>query len=380
MDFIYINMGRGAKSDQDKTTVAKLHQERLEQIFKDEEELPDLREQLQHMKDELDTEETKANIVRYKDLQGVIEELEEHIKYIEQARLDYFKTSGPLLNQYMELDRRPRKIHGLDILQKKREFKSGSSEKTRCYRALRSKIDNSYVYFDEDTINDENYCFDCKAFRISISDEAVMVCPKCSSQTTITCKSSHPSLNEQPTEGKVYEYQRFSHFCHRLANIQGKESFVVPDCVIETVKKEIRRERKDQNLDDLDEDDIQRYLKKYRKLRYDKYYDHKFQILYRVTGREPVHMTPEQEHNLELMFTAIQEPFELFKDSRNNFSSYEYIIFKFCQLLGYDEFLSKLKLHKNENIIYAHDQIWKKICKYMGGEEKGWIFIKSYDY
>ena len=80
-------------------------------------------------------------------------------------------------------------------------------------------------------------------------------------------------------------------------------------------------------------------------------------------------MSPDMEHNLKLMFMAIQEPYELFKDTRHNFTSYSYIIYKFCDLLDYTEFLSQLKLHKDEAKVYEHDQIWKKICQYMGGEE-----------
>jgi hypothetical protein len=172
----------------------------------------------------------------------------------------------------------------------------------------------------------------------------------------------------------MYEYKRFTHFCDWLANMQAKESTIVPTDIIEVVKREVIRERMDQRLEQLTVDDIKRYLKKHK---YNKWYDNIPQILFRITKVPPPQMTPDMEHNLKLMFMAIQEPYEMFKDNRHNFTSYSYIIYKFCQLLGYTAFLSQLKLHKDEGKIYEHDQIWKKICHYMGGEEKGWKFIKT---
>ena len=86
-------------------------------------------------------------------------------------------------------------------------------------------------------------------------------------------------------------------------------------------------------------------------------------------------MTHEMEENLQSMFMATQEPFEMYKNGRHNFSSYSYIIYKFCQLLRYNQFLPKLTLPENDGIIYKHDSIWKKICEYMGGEDKGWFFL-----
>ena len=51
--------------------------------------------------------------------------------------------------------------------------------------------------------------------------------------------------------------------------------------------------------------------------------------------------------------------------------------YKFCQILGYNEFLPKLKLYKDRLKLYEHDKIWKKICEHLGGENAGWKFIKS---
>ena len=160
-----------------------------------------------------------------------------------------------------------------------------------------------------------------------------------------------------------------------MANIQGKESVKVSEEVINTIIREIVHERMENSLEKLTEADIKRYLKKNRKLRY---YNHATQILYRITKIPPLQMTPIMEEKMKMRFLQIQEPFEIFKGkNRSNFFSYSYIIYKFCQILGYNEFLPKLKLYKDRLKLYEHDKIWNKICEHLGGESAGWKFIKS---
>lgn len=365
----------------DKTTVSKLHDDKIKEISIAESRLPILKTELEELENQMDDKsigiiQRKNNVIRIRQIKKDIEE-------ITSKRMIYYMDCGYLLNKYMEIDKKNnRSRSGLDALGKK-EFNPDSNKKNIIYRSIRSIVDPDFAYVDEDTVNDENYCYECKCFRVTVNDEALMVCPKCSSQITLTQKYTKPSINDPPSENKVYEYQRFTHFCNWIDKIQGKESLNIPEYVIDAIKKEIVRERKEDQMDKLTERDVRRYLKKYKskkQKKYDSFYDHSTKILWMVTGIKPLQMTPEMEANLQNMFMAIQEPFEMNKNDRHNFSSYAYILYKFCQLLGYNEFLPKFRLHKNEGLIYRHDSIWKKICEYMGGEENGWIFIKTYLY
>ena len=273
--------------------------------------------------------------------------------------------------------------HYKNIKKEYDEFNKSKNKKKILYNTYRSIIDPTYVSVEEDSVNEENYCYQCKTFRVTISEEAIMACPRCGCQVTVTQKYTKPSANDPPTENKTCDYQRYSHFCNWIDKIQGKETLIIPEQIIKSVKREIKKERKCDSLNKLTENDIRNYLKKnkkYKDEKYDHFYDHSTKILWIVTGIRPIQMTPEMESNLQSLFMAIQEPFEMYKQDRNNFSSYSYILYKFCQLLGYKAFLHKLRLHKNEALIYKHDCIWKKICEYMGGEEKGWVFIKTYLY
>ena len=69
------------------------------------------------------------------------------------------------------------------------------------------------------------------------------------------------------------------------------------------------------------------------------------------------------------MFDKIQEPFEKHcpKD-RINFLSYSYVLHKFFQLLGFDEFVLNFPLLKSRQKLRIQDEIWKKICAVCGWE------------
>ena len=357
----------------DKTTLAKLHYDQMQKILQDERQIPLLKEKILELEAEIKVSKVLID-VKTKTLQ--IKDLNETVKKYSLARTNYLLTNGDLLHKYNECEKSAKTVHNLPLVSPLTSLPPAADKKFQYYRSLRSRIDSSYVHHNEDLVNEENYCYDCNMFRVCISDEALLACTKCGAQTTVSIRHEKPSSTDPPAENKLYEYKRFTHFCDWLANIQAKESTVITDDIIAIIEKEVHRERKDDKLDQLTGDDIKRYLRKHK---FNKLYDNIPQILYRITKILPPQMTPDMEHNLELMFMAIQEPYELYKDQRHNFTSYSYIIFKFCELLGYTEFLAKKKLkkHKDDGKLYEHDQIWRKICKYMGGEECGWVFIKT---
>ena len=63
------------------------------------------------------------------------------------------------------------------------------------------------------------------------------------------------------------------------------------------------------------------------------------------------------------MFMEIQEPFDrVCPKNRKNFFSYNYILYKFCELLGEKEHMSLFTLLKSREKLYQQDCIWKEIC------------------
>ena len=104
-----------------------------------------------------------------------------------------------------------------------------------------------------------------------------------------------------------------------------------------------------------------------------KAYEHVAQITCKLTGIRPLRIPPEAEETCRLMFIAVQPAFEKHcpKD-RKNFLSYSYCLYKFFQLLGYDQFLDSFTLLKGRDKLIRQDEIFKKIC-----EELDWEFVKS---
>ena len=104
-----------------------------------------------------------------------------------------------------------------------------------------------------------------------------------------------------------------------------------------------------------------------------KYYEHINYIINRINGIPTPQFSPELEEKLCSMFRDIQGPFlKHCPKDRKNFLSYSYVLYKFFQILGLNEYLKFFPLLKSREKLYIQDQIWKKIC-----EELNWQFIPS---
>ena len=330
-----------------KETIGNLHRKKLSEIVRKEKKIPDLKKKIVNLS-------IKKDYSRIDQIEQI--RLENEINDIKNLRTSYLLKNAILL--FLHTENRAKNIN--------ENFVYGVDNSY--YKRYKYNIFPEELPYSENNINEENYCYACEKFKVFNIDEAISTCLSCG--ISVSINPEKPSI--KPAEN---DYKRYTHFCDCLANIQGKESVKVPEEVINTIIREIVHERMENSLEKLKEADIKRYLKKHRKLRY---YNHATQILYRITKIPPLQMTPIMEEKMKMRFLQIQEPFEIFKGkNRSNFFSYSYIIYKFCQILGYNEFLPKLKLYKDRLKLYEHDKIWKKICEHLGGESAGWKFIKS---
>ena len=110
-----------------------------------------------------------------------------------------------------------------------------------------------------------------------------------------------------------------------------------------------------------------------KKLRLNKYYEHVPHIINRLNGLPAPIMNRETEEKLRNMFKEIQIPFlKHCPKERKNFLSYSYVLHKFVQLLGYDQYLVNFPLLKSREKLHQQDIIWKEIC-----EDLKWEFIRS---
>ena len=80
-------------------------------------------------------------------------------------------------------------------------------------------------------------------------------------------------------------------------------------------------------------------------------------------------MAKEIEEKLCALFKDIQVPFAKVKPAnRKNFLSYSYVIRKFLELLGEDEYIPYFPLLKSREKLYQQDVIWKGITKMLKWE------------
>lgn len=403
-------------------TLSIKHNEIISGIQKLENSIPLLEERKQHLisMNNYEGRDNGTAIASLNNFSTELAEIDNSIAKIKKMRLDYFIKNADIIFEYNEIDKSNIGIPGqfqtesssIPIATFNSSLKQNPPKKNSCFKnkntVINSKMnanktaskasllkkyllnnDPNYNHLFQQTsdgslvtlnegLNENTYCFKCNRYRDLNEHEAKLVCYICGESIPVILESDKPSSKDYPTESRHYEYKKFNHFCYWLAKIQGKESCDIPPEVIETIKRDIKRD-KITDLTVLDETDIKEYLKKYKSIGYDKYYNHTIFILMEITGNPPIVLSLEQEKEYKMMFIIIQELYEIYKpDDRSNFGSYSYIIYKFAQLRNDVEIMKKMKLLKCKEKLHNLDIIWKKICNHLGGADKGWKFIPTY--
>jgi hypothetical protein len=209
-----------------------------------------------------------------------------------------------------------------------------------------------------------NYCESGKMCKMN----ATMVCETCGNATSFIDSSSGSLTYDDEVEYSNFSYRRIAHFTEWLSNFQARENANIPDQVLEDIMFKLK-ERKS-NVSSITPMLIRSILKE---LKLNKYYDNTVLISCLLSGRSPPRLTPQQEDRLKRMFLLIQDSFEKHCPvERKNFLSYSYVIYKFCQLLGLNDYLQYFSLLKCKEKLAKMDAIFKNICM-----DLQWEFIPS---
>ena len=214
-------------------------------------------------------------------------------------------------------------------------------------------------------------CKNCKSTFSFIIDEETSdrVCKECGYAEYYQEEKVGFKEEQEMEKNVVYSYKRENHFNEWVSQFQAKESTHVPEEVISLLRNEFKKQ-KVKDLSEITHEKVKTLLKKLDK---SKYYEHVPYITTILNGIQPPTMPQALEDKLRLMFHHIQKPFEKHKPAkRKNFLSYSYVLYKFCELLGEDDYLPCFPLLKSKEKLYAQDEIWKKIC-----EELQWEFLKT---
>lgn len=356
-------------------------------------------------------------------IQNNIEELKEKIKNIElqSKETDYFIKTGNILYEYynemddvakQEDDSQPSKkkekkekkkvtigendakigaFFGIASKSEEKEVEENNEGKrvlkmndfvqmgTNIDRASKldaylSKIDKSYGIRGK-VYNKIDFCKKCKVtynkdYELIVNHiEGFMSCLKCGHMEYVIIESDKPNYKDPPPEATYFAYKRTNHLNEILNQIQAKESTDIPDEVLDAVREEIRKERI-KDLTELTNKKIRYYL---RKLNLNKYYEHIAHIINRLNGLPPPIITKDIEDKIRIMFSAVNSAWgEIPKKPKKNFLNYNYVLYKFVELLDRDEYKVLFPLLKSRDKIVSHDVVWKEIC-----EKLGWEFLRT---
>ena len=381
-----------------KTTLDTLHTNQIQQMHENESGLQSLLDEKTDLENKLKTSE---NDIEKDQIENRLKTMKSEIDIRKDKNefLDYFLDTGELLYKYYDIQEQiqdgtlrskqvVRKNVGsiFDVLEK--AAKNESIENDIVNNIIVNKDTSKYISRDKlledylikihpenvrnaSNLKDDRYgeCPECDTEMVFSQNEAVFTCVKCGFQEFILIDSDKPSYKDPPREVSYYAYKRINHFNEWLAQFQAKESTDIPQEVFNAILVELKKER---ILDtkNIKQTKVREILKK---LKLNKYYEHVPHIINRLNGQNAPIMSREVEEKLRYMFKEIQPSFQAHcPEGRNNFLSYSYVLYKFCELLELDEYLPCFPLLKNRDKLYVQDKIWELICK-----DLSWEYIRS---
>jgi len=287
---------------------------------------------------------------------------------IEQDEIEYLLNTIPFIKEY-----------GIDTMVTDEKEKEEDQEELFNVKSMNTNKNtfNKYLYTVEKVLNNDTIgavldrsttesleTCRCGGKLLHHVAEAALVCDKCGEMQAYKETYSRG----EDTEGGM-AYKRINHLTECLNALQGKEGTNVPDEVIEKVRAEFKKNRIS-STSEIKPSKVKQYLKK---LGYSAYYENIHTIANTISGMPTLKLSPGLEKKLKDMFHLIQDPFYKHKSpKRKNFLSYNYVLYKFCELLGEDDLLIHFPLLKCQKNLHIQDTIWKKIC-----EELEWEYIAT---
>lgn len=254
-------------------------------------------------------------------------------------------------------------------VEEEQNHKRTLENKETIYEKYMKSIDKNYVNINNDNIDVFDSCSKCMLEMLLNNNTGVLICPNCGMMENIIVDSDKPSFKEPPKEMTSFCYKRINHLNEFLAQFQAKETTDIPEDVYNEILMEIKKERIT-NMAMITPEKMRVLLKKIKK---NDYYEHIPYIINQLNGLPAPVIAPEIEEIIRGMFKAIQIPFEKYcPHKRKNFLSYNYVMYKFFELLELDEYLTCFQLLKSRTKLHQQDQIWKNICS-----DLNWQFIRS---
>jgi hypothetical protein len=291
-----------------------------------------------------------SNIEKYYDVLMKIKNVNDEIAYINKYydKTQYYVKNAQILEKYHnDLTKVNSNINRQELLNQ-------YMINTNPNYAIDNKIDNS-----------DDYCYKCKRYKDFLYNESLLICAECGNETLSHNFDEHVTYGEPQQETTYFKYQPLNHFKDHLLRLQAKEPTIIPQIIYDIILVEFDKEKKT-NLSELNATMVKKYLRKYTdnsEIKISKYYENAHKIIYNLTGIEPLHIPKEIEMQLCNMFVLYEEQFrKICGDERHSLLTYEYILYKFCELLEYTSYQKFFNLLKSDDKLSEQDKYWKQIC------------------
>lgn len=276
---------------------------------------------------------------------------------------DYILKCAPYLKEFYDIQEENVMDKNFPLVFKK------NTKRKELFEKFLVEVEGKYPDQSFQENNDKDICKKCNVMLLLDSTGSAMVCPKCGVSESFVGEELTYKEEQEIEKNFIYSYKRENHFNEWISQFQGIESTTIPMDIIEKLRFEFQKQ-KIKKLEDITHQKVRAILKK---LRLNKYYEHVPYITIILNGLTPPRMSNALEAKLRLMFSEIQAPFEKHcPQERKNFLSYSYVLYKFCELLGEDEFLPCFPLLKSKEKLKQQDAIWKNITS-----ELQWEYIPT---
>lgn len=304
----------------------------------------------------------RFQLKRKRELIRTSEELQVEIEEITSGRKEkaFTESAKPYVREYQKQQFcRPRtSSEGLS---------HNSSKESKVLEDYIVQIEGAAPKFE---INATDVCETCEVNMQLYTTLSLLVCPRCGiTRTFLDATASLLAYSDDSYDYCSFSYKRINHFSEWLASIQAKENLDIP---IETLQLIMQR-LQDERVSDVEDITVHKVREILKKLKMRKYYEHVQLITCKITGRQPPRMTPEMEERIKVCFLAASSSFQRHcPPDRKNMISYQLVLLKLCELLGYTEFVPYFMLLKGKDKLTKMDDLWRKICA-----DLDWQFVPS---
>lgn len=304
-------------------------------------------------------------------------EFQQKIKDIQDRKeeIDYYLDIHPILLKYYEDKTEPKttsKTIGQSGVVKKISY-DDTQEIVKDYYKV-----NKIRYIEKRKEKPMDFCRDCDLEMLETS-EKFFVCPGCGATINekIIDGVSYKDYENYGFISEKFNYKRINYFNEWLSHIQANDQIEIEEETINMIKTELQKER----ILDSSKVSYQKIKKILKLLKQPKLYENIPEIIARIYNVQPLVIPIEVTEKLKQMFMAIQVPFDTHRENRKNFFSYPYIIYKFCELLGLNDYLQYFNLLKSREKLMKQDILWKKIVDDLRQNDSTsgieWVYIAS---